>query len=122
MNIMRRISKEYNEPFVDVVKGFAAMRFGKSETARTLGMSVVWFNKLCTRFDLHKHFYPISELKEGTWPGKPGVNKKHDSADILRDVRKYPTYTEFKNNSDIPAATVYRRFGDFENARRLSNG
>ena len=60
---MRRISKEYDEPFVDVVKGLAEMRFSKAETARTINVSRGYFYELLDRFNLHDYFFDISNQK-----------------------------------------------------------
>ena len=116
---MRRISKEYEEPFVDVVKGFGEMRFSKAETARTLNISRKSMYNLLDRFDLHKHFYGRTEQLKCSTRGR---KEKYTDDQLISEVVRYENYAEFKENSPIAPTTILRRLGGFKEARRLSSG
>ena len=79
MTKMMAIRKEYGEPFQEVVKGFAAMRYSKTATAQTLGFNLSYFRQLLTRFNLHDYFYPKGkEQNESCRAGnRPGCYNIH---------------------------------------------
>lgn len=128
MSKMIQIRKDYGEPFVDVVRGFAEMGYSRSMTAATLGINLPYFRQLCTRFDLHRHFRPQNEMRQECKGGGKGWPKgtprprapKYKDTDLLAEVRKYPVSTLFSTMSDIHLTTVQRRFGSFRQAVRLS--
>ena len=64
MTTIQRIRREYDEPFKDVVIGFAEQGNSILLTARTLGISSTWLRNLCVRFDILKNFKPQSHQRE----------------------------------------------------------
>ena len=79
MSKLLQTRREYGEPFVEVVKGFAEMRYSKSATASTLGYNLSYFRQLLTRFDLHKYFQPKGTAQNEACRGgaKKGVPNVH---------------------------------------------
>ena len=105
MNKMRQISKEYDEPFTDVVRGFAEMGYSRRATAQILNINLPYFRRLCDRFGLHPHFKPQQDMRDeckghgNGWPkGKPqSRSARYTDAEILAEVSKYPVSTLFQS-------------------------
>lgn len=130
MNKMRQISKEFGEPFVDVVRGFAEMGYSRRATAKILNINLSYFRQLCYRLGLHHHFKQQRDMRDECkghgkgWPkGKPQTRRsRYTDAEILAEVSKYPVSTLFQSMSAINISTVHRRFGGWTAARRLAHG
>lgn len=130
MNKMRQISKEFDEPFVDVVRGFAEMGYSRRATAQILNINLPYFRRLCDRFGLHQHFKPQKDMRDECkgngrgWPPGKAQNRrsKYSDTEILEEVRKYPASTLFQSLADIDLSTVQRRFGSWTAARSLAHG
>lgn len=126
MGKLLEIRKEFGEPFVDVVKGFAEMGYSKAATARALGIADRYFRDICRRFSLDK-FFPktASERRRECrgsgigWPkGKPrgtSHNKVTDT-ELLAEVAAYPNLRLFRAKAKFDDRTVRRRFGSFGKA------
>jgi hypothetical protein len=118
MTKVQQVRKEFDEPFRDVVKGFAEMGYSRSFTAKVLEINLSYFRQLCTRFDLHQYFKPQSEMlleckpKGKGWPkGKKRKRReKYSNNQLLYAVKKYPFYDEFILSAPMAASTVKRRF------------
>jgi hypothetical protein len=125
MNKLLEIRKEYDEPFVEVVKGYAEMGYSRAATARVLGFDPANFHRVCTRFQLHPYFKPRVELRDDCTPkGKGWVKGKkrnrgnqYTEAELLAEVQRWPTTTLFMRHSLISLSTIIRRFGTFKKAR-----
>lgn len=70
---LRAIRQEYNEPFREVVRGYAALGYSKTATREVLGFWPQLFHRLLTQFDLHQYFirknYNDSCVPKGKgWP------------------------------------------------------
>ena len=130
MNKMRQISKEFDEPFTDVVRGFAEMGYSRRATAQILNVSVSTFRKMCDRFNLHRHFPAKRDMRKeckGRAAGWPKGKKKHrkqqyTDREVLAEVAKYPASNLFSAMADISLSTVKRRFGSWTTARSLAHG
>lgn len=129
MNKLRETAKEFDEPFIDVVRGFAEMGYSRRATAEILEYNLSYFRQLCTRFDLHRHFKAQKDMRRecrktagGGWPkGKKRSGKpKYSDQLVLKQVRAYPDSSTFASLADINISTVYRRFGSFANARQMA--
>ena len=129
MNKLLQIRKEFDEPFIDVVKGFAEMGYSRAATAKILEFNLSYFRQLRTRFDLHRHFKPFKDLREDCrsgggrgWPkGRARPRRqKYTDEQLLAEVRKYPNFSLFTTMADVDMKTIYRRFGSFTEARRLA--
>lgn len=80
MNKLMQVRKEYGEPFVEVVRGFARQRNSISLTAETLGFNKSYFYQLLDRFDLRKEFHPVGleqrqECRGGTRQGARSIHR-----------------------------------------------
>lgn len=130
MNKMRQIAKEFGEPFVDVVRGFAEMGYSRRATAKILNINLSYFRQLCDRLGLHQHFKQQRDMRDECkghgkgWPkGKPQARRsRYTDAEILEEVSKYPVSTLFQSMAAIDISTVHRRFGGWTAARRLAHG
>jgi hypothetical protein len=118
MTKVQQVRKEFDEPFRDVVKGFAEMGYSRSFTAKVLEINLSYFRQLCTRFDLHQYFKPQSEMlleckpKGKGWPKgkKQKRREKYSNNQLLYAVKKYPFYDQFILSAPMAASTVKRRF------------
>lgn len=132
MSKMVEIRREFQEPFVDVVKGFAAMRYSKRATAQILGFNLPYFRTILTRFDLHQYFVPQAEQlpecrgggsQAGTESAKRPNNRRpraYSDEYLLRLVAKHPRANDFQSSTMIYLSTVRRRFGSWRKARELA--
>lgn len=129
MNKLRQTAKEYGEPFIDVVKGYAEMGYSRRATAEILGYNLSYFRQLCLRFNLHRHFKKQKDMRRecrrtsgGGWPkGKKRPRPpKYSDKDILAQVRIYNDRNLFMAMADIHIVTVTRRFGSFAKALKLA--
>ncbi len=81
---IQAVRKEFDEPFRDVVKGFAEMGYSRMATAEILEFNLSYFRTLCVRFDLHKYFKPQKEMRDECkhffvgWP--KGKKEQQDKA------------------------------------------
>lgn len=126
MGKLLEIRKEFGEPFVDVVKGFAEMGYSKAATARALGIADRYFRDICRRFDLNKFFPKMAserrrECRGGGigWPkGKPRgkTHNKVTDTELLTEVATYPKLRLFRARAKFDDRTVRRRFGSFGKA------
>ncbi len=117
---MHQVRQEFDEPFRDVVAGFAIMGYSRRATAEILDFNLSYFRELCTRFHLHRHFKPQRDMRpecksrgNGGWPkGKkrPNANRRYSDAYLLELLRKYPRYGDFLARAPVAASTVIRRF------------
>lgn len=125
MNKLLQIRREYDEPFVDVVKGFAEMGYSRRFTARVLGFNVVYLIALLNRFGLQRHFRSrrdmLPECKGPGWPkGKPNPRGlRYSDEDIFNEIRRYKNYHDFARKAKMSMSLVEKRFG-WKNARRLA--
>ena len=134
---MMQVRKEYGEPFIDVVRGFAEMGYSRQATAEVLDFSVTYFKRLVVRFDLGRYFLPQSQMRAecrgGTQPGMPGKGwpkgkprgrnqwtGKYSDDDLLAQVRKTPSYSLARCMSEINVCTIQNRFGSWTRARELA--
>ena len=68
MNKLRKISKEFGEPFIEVVKGFAAQGCSRTLVAGTLGMTRQTLQRYCERFDLDQYFLEQIDMRRECRP------------------------------------------------------
>lgn len=129
MNKLMAVRKEFGEPFVDVVKGFAELGYSRSATAEILGFNLSYFRQLLTRFDLHKCFPEQAnmrrECKSGGGAGWPkGVNRprapRYTDEHLLAEVRRLPQYSFARCMGDVDPKTIQNRFGSWTRARQLA--
>ncbi len=131
MNKLMAIRKEYGEPFVDVVRGYAELGYSRTFTAEVLGINLSYFRALCARFDLHKSFLPQGEMRQeckggskggGGWP--KGVARPravtYSDEQLLAEVRRIPDYSLHRNMGDVDVSTIQGRFGSWKQARALA--
>lgn len=130
MSRLIEIRKEFGEPFVDVVRGFAEMGYSRTATAATLEINLSYFRQLLVRFNLQSCFLPQPKMRrdcrggnrgKGGWPKgkKRGFAPKHSDEQILAEVGKYNHLYQFMSLADISYATVCRRLGGWKKARAL---
>ena len=125
-----RVLKEYEEPFIDVVRGFAVMGYSRKATAQTMDINPSWFNKLCERYDLKKHFHRTDYLKvckpTGHAKGKKINQPQRYSGwyllSVLRGYSPRISPERFNELQRKPCADTYiRRFGSWRKARYLAH-
>jgi len=124
-----QIRKEFNEPFKDVISGFAEMGYSKRATAEILEIDRGYFYKcLLPRYapdvtwKKQIDMRPECRAKGKGWPkGKSRNNqKKYTDEDLLMVVAKYETVEKFDNKAIPSASTVIKRFGSWNKARRMA--
>jgi len=101
MGKLLEIRKEFGEPFVDVVKGFAEMGYSKTATAKILGIANRYFRDVCRRFDLNKFFPKTAserrrECRGGGigWPkGKPRETSHNKITDTTGKFQYWPVFS-----------------------------
>jgi hypothetical protein len=114
------IELEFDEPFDDVVKGFAIMGYSRRAVASILEINLSYFRQLCSKRGLHKHFKKQKDMrpecrKSGPSKGWPKGKKrpfrpKHSEEFLLACVRQFPNFCDFKTFAPVDASTVSRRF------------
>jgi len=128
MNKLMAVRKEFGEPFVDVVRGFAELGYSRTATAEILEFNLSYFRQILTRFDLHKHFPPQSAMRDeckgrgtgrvkGTLAPRPKV---YSDNYLLDQVRRMPSYSLARCMGDVNVSTIQNRFGTWTNARHLA--
>jgi hypothetical protein len=133
MTKVHQVRKEFKEPFRDVVKGFAKMGYSRRATAEFVGITSSWFDQLCERFDLKRHFRPRSEYlpvckpRGGHTKGKT-IRQPQRYSDwyLLSVLRGYSDRISPARFNQIqggkPCADTYvKRFGSWRRARMLAH-
>ena len=125
------IEAEFDEPFDEVIRGFAEMGYSRRAVAEILEINLSYLRILLRRRGLTDLFLPQSEMRRecrssgGTgWPKGVKRNRppRYSDEELLAEVRRYPNSTTFASISDIALSTVINRFGGFRKARRLAYG
>ena len=123
------IEAEFDEPFDEVIRGFAEMGYSRRAVAEILEINLSYLRLLLRRRGLNDLFLPQSEMRRecrssgGTgWPKGVKRNRppRYSDGDLLSEVRQYPNSTTFTALADININTVIRRFGTFRRARELA--
>ena len=114
------IEAEFDEPFYDVVKGFAIMGYSRQATAAILEINLSYFRELCVKYDLHRCFKKQKDMRPECrkgggkgWPKgkkKPFKPRKHTDEALLAEVRKWDTFSTFCTFASAHPSTVTRRF------------
>lgn len=128
MNKLMAVRKEFGEPFVDVVRGFASMGYSRTATAEILGFNLSYFRQLLTRFDLHQHFLPQAAMRKeckGKGKGWPkGLSRPrgtiYSDERLLEEVRRLSSYSLARCVGDVNVSTIQNRFGSWARARQLA--
>jgi len=63
MTHYQRIRKEFDEPFAEVIKGFAIMGYSRRATAQIVEIPLATFLRYAKRFGVHDKFKSQSELR-----------------------------------------------------------
>ena len=130
MTKIHAIRAEFQEPFRDVVKGFALMHYSRRATAETLGINNSYFYQICTRFDLHRYFVPANYLPICKPPGhKKGKQirqpQRYTDEELLAALRQYSQRITMKHYDTIQqkpcADTIIRRFGTWKKAKKIAS-
>jgi len=124
---IQEIRREYNEPFRDVVAGFAMMQYSKRCTAMALGIVPSYFDVYLKRYAPDVKFPLRKDLNESCvpkgrgWPKGKKRNKpvKYPDELLLSLVRQYKTCREF-GKSGIHYTTVIKRFGSWKKAKNYA--
>lgn len=132
MTKVELIEAEFDEPFDEVIKGFAEMGYSRRAVAEILEINLSYLRILLRRRGLNDLFLPQSEMRRecrppggrGGWPkGKPRNRPpRYSDEELLAEVRRYPNSTTFTAIADINISTIFRRFGTFRKARELAYG
>lgn len=132
MSKMIAVRKEFGEPFVDVVRGFAEMGYSKRSTAQILGFNLPYFRDLLARFELHGDFLPQAQQRKECRSGgcvagsaaasRPGNGRAitYTDDDLLAMVGRSRSSRDFESSTMIYRSTVSRRFGSWGNAMELA--
>lgn len=128
MNKLMAVRKEFGEPFVDVVRGFAELGYSRSATAEILGFNLSYFRHLLTRFDLHKCFPEQANMRRECkpqgkgWPKglKRPRGKIYTDDHLLAEVRRLPEYSFARCMGNVDVSTIQNRFGSWTRARQLA--
>ena len=125
-----QVLREYQEPFVDVVRGFARMGYSRKATAQAIDISPSWFDELCRRYGLREKFNREKYLSICKPPGHPKgkhINQPKRYSDwyllsVLRGYSPRISPERFNQLQGKPCADTYsRRFGSWTRARRLAH-
>lgn len=123
MTKIQAIREEFQEPFRDVIKGFAEMGYSRVMTARILDMSNSYLEKLCKVYNLNRYWKPVMERRpecRGKGISKP---RKYTDAELFGYVRQYPELSKFKELAPVDHGTIYYRFKGYswEEITRMAN-
>jgi len=116
MTIVQSIRKEFNQSFHDVVRGVAGMGYSRRMTAAILDISPPWFNLLCVRFGLNRHFIPHKRRTDqvnfyrGPRPWVKGRARTYSDEYLLAQVRRHPSTYMFAEQTGVSITTVKNRF------------
>ena len=75
MTRVQQIRKEFGEPFKDIVRDFAQMRYSKRCTALTLGITTSYFNVYLKRYAPDVQFPARKDFNEACIPKGKGYPK-----------------------------------------------
>ena len=131
MSKMHQVRKEFKEPFRDVVQGMAVMGYSPKATAQILEVNPSWFDKLCERFDLKKHFRDRKHYNstckppgppKGTWMNQPQKYSDWYLLSVLRGYSAGISSIRFNQRQKTPCADTYvKRFGSWRKAKSLAH-
>ena len=108
MTKLQAIREEFDEPFRDVVKGFARMGYSRRATREILEIkSKRYFAVVCKAFGLEDCWRPIAELCSTKGRPRP---RKYTDEELFAYVRQYPDLPKFKALSPVDHGTIYNRF------------
>ncbi|MFA5323347.1 MAG: hypothetical protein WC373_11810 [Smithella sp.] len=122
-NKRKAVEEEFDEPFADVVKGFADFGYSMKFTAGLLGYHEEGFRQLVHKEGWRHYFKAqrdmVPECRSGNRKGmeKPKI---HTDEYLLSLVRQYPRYTDFITYSPVAKSTIWTRFGGLAEARKLA--
>jgi hypothetical protein len=126
---VHQIRREFDEPFRDVVAGFAQMGYSRRATAEILEINRSYFvQHLLPRYANDVTWRPQREMrKECRPPGRgwpKGVPQKrrprYSDEELLRLVAKCDTANQFTGFTGIWSSTVVHRFGSWSKAKTLA--
>lgn len=128
---VQKIELEFNEPFADIIIGFAEMGYSRTLTAEVLGINLSYFRQLCKTYDVSHRFKPQSQQIDycrGKGVSRPGwpkgksrtVSPRYTEEALLREIRRFPSKRKFELHSTISPATIIRRFGSWKQAKILA--
>lgn len=130
MTKVQQVRREFGESFREVVEGFAVMGYSRRATAAILEINLSHFRQLCDRFNLHQHFRAQKDMRpecRGGGAGWPKGKKRdkplrYSDEYLLSLMRRHDdlTFQTFEGLAPVSASTVQRRFGSWNNARRLA--
>lgn len=107
MRFMQKVEREFNEPFEDVLQGFADMGYGCDSSARMLGYDVSNFRRLLKRHNISINWPSAAERLDAydrnPWPGC--------SAMIAARRAKCPLYTHPETGESMIATQWANRIG-----------
>lgn len=119
MTKIESIEDEFDEPFNDVVRGFAIMGYSRRATAEILEINLSYFRQLLTKHDLHKYFKKQKDMRaesrsggcKGWWKGKKRkFTPRYSDGYLLELVAKYPHWADFMSMAPVSFSTITRRF------------
>lgn len=136
MTKVQQIRREFNEPFRDVVAGFALMGYSRRSTAEILEINRDYFFK--TLLPLYAPDAPWKSRKDmrddckrkqgGGWPKGAKRPKAVSDHELLAILRLYPEtigpdkYDYQRAARNHPwSSTFIRRFGSWTNAKMLAH-
>lgn len=128
MTKVHLVRKEYDEPFRDVVSGFASMGYSKTFTAKTLGINRSYFRSLLDRYAPKVQWPKQRDMVEGCKGQGKGWEKgrprgfRHSDKELLELVRKHKTAANLRRNSSVSDSTIRSRFGTWKEALRMAYG
>lgn len=128
---LARLEQEFNEPFTEVIKGFAEMGYSISATAEILGFNRKYFSKVINDHQLRVHFKPQAELRpecrgkgasHGAGIKRPGNGGKirYSNGYLLQQIAAARNSMDFRITNMIDLGTVSNRFGSWGKARKLA--
>ena len=130
MTKLLAIRREYGEPFQSVVRSFASMGYSKRAVCSILEYNRGTFKSECDRFDLNKYFRKQADMRTECKPHGKGWVKgrkrnrmpKYSDEYLLSLLSKHGdlTYNTFSNLAPVSASIIAKRFGSWNNARRLA--
>jgi len=134
MTKVQQVRKEFNEPFRDVIAGFAEMGYSRKATAQILEINTSYFRQLIGYYapdapwkrqaEMREECKPRPSKGKGGWPKGKKRNKPQKYSDdyLLSLVRKHwdLPYRIFELLAPVSASTISRRFGTWNNARKLA--
>lgn len=112
------VEKEFDEPFNDVIRGFAIMGYSVRALADILKFNRSYLSEVIKKRGLGRYFKRQRDMVKECRPGGKGwakgvkrpYNPRYSDDYLLGLVSLWPNYSDFRTFAPVDYSTVTRRF------------